>query len=165
LRQRRPSGSGDAAARLAINGTCCSDRPPCERSGTSSPERSWRLRLLPRSVHLQQEHRRREDDDHQQPAAAVELEASLRINPSYSKSHNNLGIALASLGRVDEAITHFRSALALNPKDEGAFFNLGRALLEKGSREEAVRAFREAVRLNPDFVVARKALRALDGAP
>ena len=39
LRQRRPEGKA-GAGRFAISGTCCSERPPCERSGASSPERS-----------------------------------------------------------------------------------------------------------------------------
>ena len=36
--------------RLTSSGTFCSDVPPCERSGTSSPDRSCRSRLVPITV-------------------------------------------------------------------------------------------------------------------
>src|SRR5207248_3852080 len=49
LRQRCADGSAVARA-LAKRGTRCSERPPCERKGASSPERSWRARALPRTV-------------------------------------------------------------------------------------------------------------------
>ena len=41
LRQRR-AGSMSVSLRLTMSGTRCSETPPCERSGASSPERSWR---------------------------------------------------------------------------------------------------------------------------
>jgi len=43
-------------------------------------------------------------------------------------AHNNLGIALGSLGRMEEAIDHFRQALALQPDFEDARRNLATAL-------------------------------------
>ena len=43
-------------------------------------------------------------------------------------AHNNLGIALGSLGRMDEAIDQFRQALALQPGFEDAKRNLAVAL-------------------------------------
>ena len=43
LRQRR-AGQRRGTTRLAISGTRCSEMPPCERSGASSPDRSCRAR-------------------------------------------------------------------------------------------------------------------------
>ena len=48
--------------------------------------------------------------------------------PENSIAQNNLGIALAAQGRVDEAIQHFDRALRLNPDDAKAHNNLGKAL-------------------------------------
>ena len=49
LRQRRFPAVW-RRARLTSSGTFCSDVPPCERSGTSSPDRSCRSRLVPMTV-------------------------------------------------------------------------------------------------------------------
>jgi spermidine synthase len=55
--------------------------------------------------------------------AVAEFRAALAIAPS-AEVHNNLGVALASLGRVGEATEHFKQAVALNPAFEEARNNL-----------------------------------------
>jgi Flp pilus assembly protein TadD len=39
-------------------------------------------------------------------------------------AHNNLGIVLADLGRLDDAIAHFRTALKISPNYATARLNL-----------------------------------------
>ena len=39
-----------AMRRLTISGTRCSEMPPCERSGASSADRSWRAAAVPITV-------------------------------------------------------------------------------------------------------------------
>jgi tetratricopeptide (TPR) repeat protein len=39
----------------------------------------------------------------------------LRVKPDYVQAHFNLGLALEKLGRVPEAIEHYRQALKLRP--------------------------------------------------
>lgn len=52
----------------------------------------------------------------QRYADAIELfEASLKLEPGDAVTHKNLGLALAQLGRRDEATIRFREALRLNP--------------------------------------------------
>ncbi len=54
------------------------------------------------------------------------------IDPKSAKTLNNLGIALGSQGRMDEAIDQFRKALAVQPDFEDAQHNLAIALQVKG---------------------------------
>jgi len=61
-----------------------------------------------------------------------ELEAlrsfARRIDPADAGAHNNLGVALGSQGRFDEAIDHFRAALKIQPGYADAQRNLEFAL-------------------------------------
>src|SRR4030095_11389654 len=48
-------------------------------------------------------------------AAAARFEAALKIRPDWAEAHNNLGIALASQGRIAHALRHFEPAVAPKP--------------------------------------------------
>jgi Flp pilus assembly protein TadD len=56
----------------------------------------------------------------------------LEIRVDYPEAHNNLGVALASQDRLNEAIAHFREALRLEPNYAQARANLAIALQEAG---------------------------------
>jgi len=56
----------------------------------------------------------------------------LRIDPGYAEAHNNLGIALARKGRIEDAVVHFREALRIRPDFVGAHNNLKKALTLQG---------------------------------
>jgi Flp pilus assembly protein TadD len=56
--------------------------------------------------------------------AIAEFTIALQLRPNYGNAHNNLGSALASMGRIDEAITHFSEAVRLMPESEEARRNL-----------------------------------------
>jgi Flp pilus assembly protein TadD len=60
-------------------------------------------------------------------------------------------MALFQLGRVDEAIAHFRSALEADPTVADIHNNLGAALVQKGQFEEAVADYQKALELRPDY--------------
>jgi len=53
------------------------------------------------------------------------------LMPDSLDVHNNLGIALASTGRLDEAIEVFRRALSLKPDFAPARRNLDAALQQR----------------------------------
>ncbi len=57
----------------------------------------------------------------------------LALVPNFPDAHNNLGITLSDLGRLDEAVSHFERALALKPDLVRAHNNLGNVF--KGSIE------------------------------
>jgi Flp pilus assembly protein TadD len=47
-------------------------------------------------------------------------------------------------GKLDEAVTAFRTAIRLEPNSALAHYGLGIALKEQGKPDEAIAAFREA---------------------
>ncbi|MBI2871519.1 MAG: tetratricopeptide repeat protein [Candidatus Omnitrophica bacterium] len=73
------------------------------------------------------------------------------INP---RAHYNLGVALASEGRFNEAIPMYEKAIKLMPDYPAALNNLGIALGEVGRLEEALGPLKEAVRITPAHVEA-----------
>ena len=73
-------------------------------------------------------------------------------------AYNNLGIALAGRGEVDQAISQYKKSLELNSDDPEGHYNLGTALLKKGQIDEAITQCRDAVRLKPRDPDARVAL-------
>jgi tetratricopeptide (TPR) repeat protein len=63
----------------------------------------------------------------QYPEAISALRSALLWNDKSAEAHNNLGIALASTGRMEEAIEQFRLALASDPEFNDAKRNLAMA--------------------------------------
>jgi len=78
--------------------------------------------------------------------------------PGNAIAHNNLGYALAQLGRLPEAIAEYQKALQLQPDYVGALSNLGAALIQAGQFAAAIGPLHEALRLNPDDVEAHSNL-------
>jgi len=75
-------------------------------------------------------------------------------------AHDNLGAALFSQGRLDEAMAHYQKALELKPDDVGALNNLGHALANGGQFNEAMAHYRTALKIKPDDVEALNNLGA-----
>jgi len=82
-------------------------------------------------------------------------EHAVSIDPANARAQGNLGVALMSAGRSDEAIAHYDAALQLQPDDSHAHNNLALVLAARGRSEEALAHYFEAVRLNPEYVTAR----------
>jgi len=81
--------------------------------------------------------------------AARALESAARIDPGLPELQNTLGSALGMLGRMDQAIAHFRTGLALRDNAEG-HHDIGLAYVATNRPAEAVPEFEAALRLNPD---------------
>jgi tetratricopeptide (TPR) repeat protein len=75
----------------------------------------------------------------------------LSVDPALADAQMNLGIALASQSRVDEAIAAFETALVLRPDSADEWFNLGNALFQSQQTSRAVEAFSKALSLRHDF--------------
>jgi protein O-mannosyl-transferase len=102
--------------------------------------------------------------------AIAELEISVRQRAS-STAYGNLGLAVASKGRMDEAMEYYRKAIRLDPNNAEAYYNLGNACLSQGKLGEAIAEYREAIKVKPKYVkaygnlaVALAGMGNLDGA-
>ncbi len=84
--------------------------------------------------------------------AASHFAAAIRVMPARfvtAKLHNNLGVALYSAGRNEEAIAAFNAALAADPNDWLTHRNLATALFKAAKYADCVDALQTALRLNP----------------
>ena len=75
--------------------------------------------------------------------------------PSYAEGHDNLGIALSNVGRLDEGMAQFRTAIALSPRNHESHNNLGIALARQGKIPEAIAEYRAALAIKPDYADAQ----------
>jgi tetratricopeptide (TPR) repeat protein len=64
--------------------------------------------------------------------------------------HNTLGLALQSLGRIEDAIECFNQFLLLKPANAGGWYNLGIALDRTGKSDAAVACYHKALALRPN---------------
>ena len=69
--------------------------------------------------------------------AVAEYQYALKIDPSSAKACNNLGIALAQMGRTEEAIVQFQEAVGLKPDYADAQKNLEKAEVQAKARPKA----------------------------
>jgi adenylate cyclase len=92
--------------------------------------------------------------DGQHERALPELEAALRINPSFALAHTIYGWALARTGRFDDAVVETKTALRLSPADTFLsfyeFFH-GYALMVARRFEDALPYVRRAIVAFPNF--------------
>lgn len=79
------------------------------------------------------------------------FQRAVRVTDRNVLAHNNLGIALAEEGKLEQAVDHYSEALAINPNYVDAHYNLGNAQVEQGKIDEAAQHYEEALRLKPDY--------------
>jgi len=77
-------------------------------------------------------------------------EDNVAKSPNKARPYYNLGLALMSQDKIDEAIEHYTISLKLNPNRSSTHNNLGLALEEQGKTEEAIEHYKEAIRIRPD---------------
>jgi len=80
------------------------------------------------------------------------------LKPDYTEAHNNLGVMLRELGRLDEAEASYRQAITLKPDYAEAHSNLGVLLQELGRLNEAEANYRQAILLKTDYAEAHRNL-------
>ena len=80
--------------------------------------------------------------------------------PAYARAHYNLGNALMSQGKVQDAIPQYMAALRLQPALAEAQGNLGVALASQGRVAEARQHFAAVLRLDPTHAAARQFLES-----
>jgi tetratricopeptide (TPR) repeat protein len=62
-----------------------------------------------------------------------------------------VGVELAALGKIEEAIQHYETALRIRPDFEKALNNIGSLLAQKGKIQDAVRYWTKAAQIAPDY--------------
>ncbi len=75
---------------------------------------------------------------------------ALAVTSDNPVSENQLGMALITLGRQQEAMQHFRAAIALGTHDPTSYLNLGAYLSEHGQQREAIPILEAALRMGGD---------------
>ncbi len=77
---------------------------------------------------------------------------ALKPDPAY---HNNLGLLMVRLQRIDEGKQELETAAQLSPENAGTYyFNLGAVMVNTGNTEGAISAFTRATEVAPDFANA-----------
>ena len=83
--------------------------------------------------------------------ALVLFQRAAGLKPALPELHNNLGVTLQDLGRLDEALSSYRQALVLRPDYCEAHCNLANTLCGLGCRDEAIDHYRQALAGNPRY--------------
>jgi len=79
-------------------------------------------------------------------------------SPLSATAHNNLGLELYNLGRVDEAKAEYLKALAIDPHYVTAHDNLGLLLTQQGQVDEGISHYLEALQADPNSLDAHYSL-------
>jgi len=82
---------------------------------------------------------------------------ALAVVPNNYVAENNFANALASQGRYDEAIAHFRTAASLEPGDSVSRLNLGIHAQEHGDLQQAAAHYRVALQHTTDTQIRASA--------
>lgn len=96
--------------------------------------------------------------------AIVSLKQSIAINPSDARPHIMLGTALKrpEVGKVDDAISEFRTAVKLSKDNAMAHYALANGLkMRARDREEAIAEFQYSIQLNRNFALAHFGLASI----
>jgi len=76
------------------------------------------------------------------------------LSPNDPEVHNNLGISLKNIDKLDEARSSFEDAIKLNPKYANAYYNLSTIFDKKDMHTEALNANQKAIQLGLQTVEA-----------
>jgi tetratricopeptide (TPR) repeat protein len=91
------------------------------------------------------------------------FDRALEIQPEYPEARGHLGVALAALGRLDQAAEQFERLVHDDPRDAAARANLGSVLARRGRIDDAIMHLLRAIELDdgaaPVLVETADALR------
>ncbi len=96
-----------------------------------------------------------------QSKKAAEIFQKLLSMEASAKRLNGMGVALANMGRREEAEQYFLRAIEKDPLFYWSYNNLIRIYRHKGDLNRAVSLLQEAVRAHPEFLEARLGLARL----
>ena len=77
--------------------------------------------------------------------AEVSCRKAIELEPNLSKTHYNLGLVVARLGKLEEAEVSYKKAIELEPDYVSAYYDLGLVVARLGKLEEAKLAFKKTL--------------------
>jgi tetratricopeptide (TPR) repeat protein len=80
---------------------------------------------------------------------------ALKIDARSPDAHMTMGIIMASTGRLNEAIKHFKAVLREQPQSAQVRANLATALYEQEAYKEAIAEFEKTLKADPSLIKAR----------
>lgn len=86
---------------------------------------------------------------------------ALAVTADNAPAHNNMGTALAAVGKREEALAHYQEAVRLDPNNPHYQNNLGTAFLRAGQPAAAVEHYQAALSADPKFAEAYSNLGTL----
>ena len=81
---------------------------------------------------------------------------AIQMNPNYSYTWYNKGLALHALGEYNEALECFEKTLQLNPNYALAWASKVAVLSQSGIYDEALECFDKALEIDPNHTLAQK---------
>ena len=91
------------------------------------------------------------------------FEKTIRINPNYAASYNNLGQIFLILGENQKAAKCFEKTIELQPGLAAPYNNLGNILIDLGENEKALKCFEKAIQIQPSLIAAHNNLGTVLG--
>jgi tetratricopeptide (TPR) repeat protein len=90
------------------------------------------------------------------------LQELVAAEPAFAEAHFQLGVALCSVERHQEAARAYRQTLRLNPYHFGAAAALGHTCVQLGNLPGALHHYRQALRIHPSLEDVPKALEQVE---
>ena len=95
------------------------------------------------------------------PAAILELNRTIELDPKLPDPHYTLGVVLWQSGKFPEAEKELNQVVALKPDYAEAYYTLGTVYKQSDDLPRAAEALRKAIQLQPDFAGAHTTLAAV----
>jgi tetratricopeptide (TPR) repeat protein len=101
----------------------------------------------------------------EQPRLALPyLQRAVELNERDVEALFQLGLCLAQLEFVDEAMTYFQQTIALDERHADAHYNLGVAYAYKDDIKTALEMFTKALDIQPDHLLAGHGKKLMEKA-
>lgn len=79
---------------------------------------------------------------------------AVKMDPENAQIHNNYGVALRAVGRLDAAMESTQRAIALDPSHASAYQNLASLFVDQNAIEKAIQAYERTIAIEPSMHAA-----------